>query len=331
MFREKKLKNCDKQMNIGIHVYSGIDQYDVWKKMNFIQLLYNETSPYKGIWLDYYLFPRKNVDNSYMSFPNFLDTYYDTTYEALDCFETIHEYIKWNIEHFYYVELCLDEFYVMERSMYQKKHYPHYNLFYGFDDHLRVYYIMGYGCNSKPVVSQISYDIFEQNLIVSEKIIKYRYRGNEINRLEFNIQSIKTGLYEFINDINSAEKMCNMLTSENVSYGISVLNKIATTEFGRERLLDDYRVSFCIKEHCIMMGERLEYLYNNGYLRKEFYLQLKQMYDQMYKAAGVLLSLVMKNTYKPMYKESIYNKLLELYGNEKIFCTNLLNYISEDL
>lgn len=324
----KEMKDTSMQMNIGIHIYCGIDQYEIWKKMNFIQLIYNEVNPYKGIWLDYYMFPRKNVDNSYMYFPNFLETYYDTTYEVLDCFKTIHEYIKWNIEHFYYVELCLDEFYVTERSNYQKKHYTHYNLFYGFDDRLKVYYIMGYGRKSTPVVSQISYDAFKQNLIMSEKVVRYRYHGNEVRTLEFNLQSIKTGLYEFVHDINSSEKLCNILTEEEVSYGVSILKKLATTEVGREHLLRDKRVSFCLKEHCRMMGERLEYLYKNKYLSKKYYLQLKQIYNQMHNLASILLNLVLKNKYKPIEKERIYNTLLSLYEVEILFCNNLLNYIA---
>lgn len=326
---KKEVKDSNKLVNIGIHVYSGIDQYDKWKKMNFIQLLYNEDNPYKGIWLDYYMFPRKNVDNSYMYFPNFLDTHYDTTYEAIDCFETLDEYIKWNISHYYYVELCLDEFYVQERSTYQKTHYPHYNLFFGFDDQLRVFYIMGYGCNSTPVISQLSYDTFNDNLIMSEKIIRYRYHGSEIKTLDFNIKRIKVGLYEFIHDIDSSEKMCNMLTGENVRYGISILKELATTKKGREHLLQDRRISFCLKEHCIMMGERLEYLYENEYLKDEHYLQLKQIYTQMHKLSTILLNLVIKNSFKPNKECKIYDTLLKLYENELLFCKALLEYIIE--
>lgn len=240
------------------------------------------------------------------------------------------KYIKWNIQHLYYVELCLDEFYVTERNNYQKKHYPHYNLFYGFDDQLKVYYIMGYGRNSTPVVSQISYDAFKQNLIMSEKVIRYRYHGNEVRTLEFNLQSIKTGLYEFVHDINSSEKMCNILTEEEVSYGVSILKKLATTEVGREHLLRDKRVSFCLKEHCRMMGERLEYLYKNKYLRKKYYIQLKQIYDQMHNLASILLNLVLKNKYKPIEKEKIYSTLMRLYEVEIIFCDDLLDYITEE-
>lgn len=323
----KEMKDSSKLMNFGLHIYNGKDQYDKWKKMNFIQLLYNEDNPFKGIWLDYYVFPRKNVDNSYMYFPNFLDTYYDTTYEAIDCFKTLDEYIKWNITHYYYVELCLDEFYVEERGTYQKIHYPHYNLFYGFDDQLRVYYIMGYGCSNTPVIGQISYDTFNNKLILSEKIIRYRYHGSEIKTLEFNIKSIKLGLYEFIHDIKSDEKMCNMLTGEKVSYGISILKELATTEKGRKHLLQDRRISFCLKEHCVMMGERLEYLYENEFLMIEHYLQLKQIYTQMYRSATILLNLVIKNSFKPNKECEIYDTLLELYENEKVFCKNLLKYI----
>ena len=49
---------------IGIDIDFGDDRYNDWKIMNYIQLLYNTSNEYKGISLDYYFFPRKNIDNS---------------------------------------------------------------------------------------------------------------------------------------------------------------------------------------------------------------------------------------------------------------------------
>lgn len=333
MFYKEEIRQINKSqnMNIGIHIYSGVDKYDIWKKMNFIQLIYNESDPYKGIWLDYFMFPRKNFDNSYMYFSNFLDTQYEDLYEAIDCFESLQEYIKWNIKHYYYVVLCLDEFYVSERRAYQEKNYPHYNMFYGFDDKLEVFYIMGYGINSTPVVSKIQYKLFEQKLVVGTGIVKYRYRGSEVTGLKFNIKSIITGLNEFLYNIDSSEKFCNLLTGENIGFGISSLKRLATTESGKEHLINDKRVSFCIKEHCKLMGERLDYLHKKKYIKKEEYQVEQKLYSQMNKKSSILLNLVLKNKYKLINNDMIFSVLLDLYETEKLFCKNLIQYITERL
>lgn len=315
---------------IGIHIYSGIDQIRTWKNMNFVQLIYNETSLYKGIWLDYYMFPRKNVDNAYFWYPNFLETVYETTYEAIDNFGSLHDYIKFNIRHSFYVELCLDEFYLENRDTYLDYHFPHYNLFFGYDDTERVYYILGYGPSYTPVIDRISYDLVCDEYILSEKIIKMRYSGSEISPLKFNVQSLKISLYELVNNINSSNKFANILTPENVTYGISVLKRIATTEVGIDHLLNDRRISVCIKEHCIIMGERIEYLFDNKYICLSQFNSLKELHTKLLQQATILLNLVLKNEIKPLYGDQITKTLLELYDSELLICTTLLQYLNSN-
>lgn len=319
----------DKELNVGIHVYCGKNQYNVWKIMNFIQLIYNESNPYKGIYLDYYFFPRKNVDNSYCYFPNFLDTHYDLLYDALDCFPSIHDYLHWNIRHLYYLEICLDEYYVADRYHYKKSHYNHYNLFYGFDDYKRVYYIMGYGELSTPVISEISYDVIDQNIITSEKIIRYKYNANEVTEFQFNIKPIISGLYEYLYNVNSSEKVGNLMTGENVFYGISILEKLASTEMGRYYVTGDRRVAFLLVEHSKLMEERLNYLHTNKYLGKDSYEQLLKQIQDICRTSSVLLNLVLKNMIKPIDEKKIDQTLLKLYDTEKSFVEILLNCLTE--
>lgn len=93
------------KLNLGIHSYFGKNCFNEWKNMNLIQLIYNKANPYKGIHLDYYFFPRKNIDNSYSYYINFLDTKYDLLHEILDCYESVHEFIQWSIRHLNWVDV----------------------------------------------------------------------------------------------------------------------------------------------------------------------------------------------------------------------------------
>ena len=175
---------------IGIDIDFGDDRYNDWKIMNYIQLLYNTSNEYKGISLDYYFFPRKNIDNSYMYYSNYLDTIYDNKTELADLFGSIHDMLHWNISHGYYVNMCLDEFYVPDRAKYQRGHYNHYNLFYGYDDEEKLYYIMGYGKKGSPIISTIPFSMISYEIINNENIVRYKYAINEITHFEFDIKRL---------------------------------------------------------------------------------------------------------------------------------------------
>lgn len=320
----------EKEVNVGIHVYCGKNKYIDWKNMNFIQLIYNESNPNKGINLDYYFFPKKNNDNSYSYFINFIDTHYDSLYDALECFPSIHEYLHWNIRHSYYVNVFLDEYYVADRYHYKKSHYDHYNLFYGFDDYKRVYFIMGYGKNSTPVISEISYDVIDQNIISSQDTVRYKYCTNGAMELQFNVKPLIVSLYEYLYNINSSEKVSNLIAGENVSYGISILKKLANTATGKCYVRGDKRIAFLLVERSKIMGERINYLYANKYLKNDAYVQLLKQNEEISNISSIILSLILKNKIKPIDDVKIDQYLLKLYETEKSFCENLLNCLTKD-
>lgn len=311
-------------LKIGIHLYFGHDYFKIWKYMNFIQLILNLNNVWKGINLDYYLFPRKNVDNSYGYFVNFLETHYDYTYDAIDCFGTMHDYLKWNIRHEYYVELCLDEFLVKERESYNRYHYDHYNLFYGYDDEKREYYIMGYGVQDKPVVSAISYDVFDKQLIRSEKIIRYKFHTNDITPLKFNVKPIITALNEYVCNIDSSEKVSNLIAEEPVQYGISALYTLMNDKEQRKKLLWDKRIAFCLKERSLLMKERLEYLINNHYISHDSETELMELCDMLIKYSSSLLLTILKNKIKPVEDVVIDALMLDFAERDNLFCVKLM-------
>lgn len=309
----------ENNMKLGIHMYFGKDYYKIWRSMNFIQMIYNRDNIYKGIIVDYYFTPRKNYHNCYDYYNNYLDIHYDLLYDALDCFNSLHEYIRWNIKHLYYLEMCLDEFYVTEREQYNKSHYNHYNLFYGYNDTKRVYYIMGYGEESIPVVSELPYDIIDQHGITSEKIIRYRYNMNEVTGLKFSINAIKTGLYELLYDVDSSEKVANLMTEEKVQYGLSIIKSLACDELGKKFVRLDRRITYIFTEHSRLMRERLDFLYENSYLEKDDYVMLAEKCKEIIKQTTLIMGLVMKSSIRKKDDNKIGSYLLDFYEKEKEF------------
>ena len=309
---------------IGIHAYFGKNYFEIWKNMNFIQLLYNADNEWKGIYLDYYFFPRKNVDNGYGYYTAFLEVQYDTTYDALDLFSSMHDYIHWNIQHYYYLSICLDEFFVQGRRQYERDHYNHYNLFYGYDDEKQVYYVMGYGSSSKPIVSEIPYAVFEnKDIITSEKLIRFKYAANDVTDLRFNINVVKTAVSEFLNSRDSAEKFANLLTQEPVSYGLEIF-KILATEESEKKIYSDIRIAYCILEHSKIMRERLDYLLKNMHIKETDYEKLVKQSNAIVLKANLIMNLVIKGLYKKKEYPMLITYLLEIYELNKVFFTDLL-------
>ena len=318
----------NKYLNIGIHAHCGKNYFVIWKNMNFIQLQYNSINEWKGIYLDYYGSPRKNIDNAYGYYMAFLDVIYETTYEVLDLFSSIQDYIKWNICHFYYPEICLDEFYVPDRKQFQKLHYNHYNLFYGFDDEKKIFYAMGYGSSHKPVVSEIPYSIFDNvDLITSEKLVRMKYSANDITDLIFDVDVVKQSISEFLNCENSSKKIANILAQETLSYGLKVFDVLATEE-PQKRIFFDRRVAFCILEHSKLMRERLDYLYSNFYLQNESYLNLVNQNDAIIDKATTIMNLVIKGMLKNKDYPVLLDYLVEMKELERTFFEDLLLAIS---
>ncbi len=315
------IKHC----KIGIHAHFGNNYIKKWKQMNFIQLIYNETNEWKGINLDYYAFPRKNIDNGYGYYQPFLDTIYETTYEILDLFDSIHDYIHWNIRHYYYPELCLDEMYVPKRKQYQKSHYYHYSLFYGFDDEKQVYHLMGYDSNNKPVVGEMPYSAFEQpTIITSEKVVRFRFAANDVTDMKFDIDAVKTAANEFLHSVDSSHKLSYLLSQEPLVYGLEVF-KVLVSEEPRKKIFYDRRIAFCILEHSKMMRHKIDYYFEQGYIKKEYYISLIEQNEKIVSKASLILNLVIKGLITKSEYPNVLDYLMDMYQLEKGFFTELIS------
>lgn len=316
------------KLKVGLDISFGQDRYNEWKYMNFIQLTYNEFNQYKGIILDYYFYPRKYYDNSFSFFGTYLNTYYDILYEDMNKFESIHDLLHWNISNLYYVNICLDEYYVPERFSYQKQSYSHFNLFYGYNDEERVYYILGYGANSKPVISKLPYDNMEQkNVITSQYLVRYKYEPNCISEIRFNIRPVIRHIYEYINNIDSSETTCNLIPGERLQYGISILKLMAESEQKIDDICRDLRISFLLYERSLLMTERLTYLYNEKYINDEAYDFLTSMNQKLLNLSSTLMSLAIKSRFKKIEPTRVANVLIEIYENERKFFKSLLQWL----
>lgn len=296
----------------------GEDTYKAWKNMNFVQLLYNKDDPYRGITLDYYFFPRKNYDNAYGYYQNYLETNYDFKYDYYDCFETLNDFIVWNIRHGFYVCICLDEYCLPGRRCYKSFHYNHYNLVYGFDTDEKVYYVMGF--EDDVILSKIPFDTISYETLQSEKIVRYRYRINDDTDYSFSKEGLARQLREFVMSTYSAGKFDNLLTGENLNYGIDILQIFRVSDEEKRKLYKDKRISYLILEHSILMKERVEYVYSEGLLTEDEYKKLMWWAENVVAEANSLLVNVLKCIVSGALSEKVLRNIDRIYEAYKEMC-----------
>lgn len=319
-------KRNDKKLKALIQLYWGEDTYKAWKCMNFIQLLYNRDDPYRGITLDYYFSPRKNYDNGYGYYSNYLDTYYDYVYDYMDCFDTFKDFIIWSINHGFYVSICLDEYFLQGRRCYKSFHYNHYNMIYGYDTDKKVYYVMGF--EDDVVVSVVSFDDIQFETLMSEKIIRYRYKLSDTMNYSFSKAGLIRQLREFVMSIPSSQNTDNILTPESLEYGIDIFDTLLSNKGEQVKLFKDKRIAFLIMEHSKNMKERIDYIYSLGIITQNEYDELRIDAETVVKSANSLLVNILKCIVVGKESDKAVTCLKNIYNTQKDLCLKLINYLS---
>lgn len=289
--------------------------------MNYIQLFFNEEDS-NGVYLDYYLFPRKGMDASYNQVCHFIDTEY-IEYIKLRKNKgfNIHTYIENSIRNDYYLCVDLNEYYIPNRMAYKAFSYEHYNLLFGFDDEKNEYDLLGYDSNGKIVHNTISYHILE-NALCDGLFVRYRFTVNPYV-FEFNIDYLKEIISEFVNGQNSSVRYANILTSKVGDYGIKVFDKLLNTHKGFQLFQEDRRLSYLLYEHAMLNSRRLNYLINEGFVCIDDMKKLKEKANEMMRTAEKVKNLVIKNSYKPQ-NSAIFENLTKLENIERDYFETLL-------
>lgn len=116
--------------------------------------------------------------------------------------DTLIECVKKEIDNKYYIYLTCDEFYLKCRASYNKEHFIHDIMIYGYDDENRIFYIAGFDKNRKYNTNAISYD--ELVLPESQYIESIRFKNcsyKKINRNHF-----KKCMFNYLNPQKHTKK-----------------------------------------------------------------------------------------------------------------------------
>lgn len=287
------------------------EQYAAWLNMNFVQTVYNDRDN-GAVWLDYWNFPRKKCRYENVYFNSFLDIYYDEPSEIIALSGSLFDYVKWCLNHDYYIAVSMDEYYISGRSRYRKQHFFHHNMVYGVDFERKELYVIGY--DKKIVKGVVSFEEFEA-ATKSTQGVMMRYKFVPCSKqLAFDPKVLIDNLKRFCYCEGRDSRFEGICADEGV-YGIKGLYEMAATERGKRLIVFDNRISFFLYEYCSHNEARVDYLERNGYLIEDEMVELKTMCAHMIDSATQLKNLVIKNEIKPVYAEQI----LEIY--QEVCCS----------
>ena len=180
-----------------------------------------------------------------------------------------------------YIYGYFDEYYVKSKKAYNKFHYRHSFLVYGYEDDAKLFYAIGYTNKSKFEKYTISYDDFMTALTSLNQIDLTFVSVNPKFNFTISIESIYRELYDYIHSTCSDGSY-----ERKVIYGIDthteLLSYVQQTVDIKKDL--DYRYSRFFMEFKNFMLERLSFLGENAYIRDCYkeYSDICQMFQNIH-------------------------------------------------
>lgn len=204
---------------------------------------------------------------------------------------SIIDFLMKNIDAGFYVKTNWDEFYIRDRLCFQKEHFDHDVLVYGYDAEEETVYTLGYNKNSQYETSKVSFRDFEQaHAAGGNYTICFRNKRNWSSA--FDLESAVELLRQYVQSENTAKIQNNPDESTAFIYGLRVYECLsAYVEAVSNRCMRyDQRAFYSLWEHKKCMLSRLEYMSSLGYADPSCLLQ----YADIEQKSRLLLNMFMK-------------------------------------
>lgn len=240
---------------IGVQIRQNDSVYPHWLYRNFIQISCDLSSVNRP--LDFMFGVEKDWHFYWINY--FLETS-KIPFDVVKSYG-IMKFIKHSINEGRYVELRLDQYYISDREEYRYKHYMHQNLVYGYDDSLKVLYLLGYNSVGKLAKTTISYadvkyQFGKRGCVSNIYLIDYK---PEAYGFTYQPRYIYKMILQYLEGYNSSQDFGHVMEPRNRVYGIACYAELSSQK-GLDLLLRDRRVLHLLYEHKLVMKQRLEYL-----------------------------------------------------------------------
>ena len=242
-------------------IKASIHDYDVWLCNKYINCIYGNPEYNPNYWkLESYYTNRWFADGGTTHVQSmFLDAdSYASKGIDIICFS------KEMLKKQFYINGCWDEFYIKGKTGYQKEHFIHDYIIFGYDDENNIFKSAAYQTTGKYDYYDIDYDDFYNGIVESGKECPevFYARINKKLKPVINIYAIKEFLIRYIDSKN--EPLIQHLQGY---FGVKAWEKFEeyVQLIGEKDL--DLRFSRVYMEHRAVMYKRIRTLWEFGYLK----------------------------------------------------------------
>lgn len=209
-------------------------------------------------------------------------------------FDNFTEYIEYQIEQGYYLDACLDAFYLSCSYNYNRRHFIHQTFIYGFDSEKRQVFISDFFDDGKYARKTVSYDEINKSIEgIDYHINLYKYEDFDY---KMNLELLKLSMEDYINCRDSLKKFEFSSASYNrdILYGLDYYDYIIEV-FCNDEVIDR-RPFHVLHDHKEMMKIRLDYLIKLKAFDNNKLEQICTRNDSLVSNSMVLRNMVLKYT-----------------------------------
>lgn len=222
-------------------------------------------------------------------------------------FNIFTEYIEYQIKHDYYLDACLDTYYLSCSTNYKKKHFIHQTFIYGFNKDKRQVFISDFYDNSKYERKIVNYDEINKSIENIDYFITL-YKYNDFD-YKINFDLLKLSIEDYINCKDSLKKFEFSYASYNkdLLYGLDFYNYIIDVFCKKDFI--DIRPFHILYDHKKMMQIRLEYLNKLNIFDNNKISQINVRNNSLINYSIVLRNIVLK--YNLTHNNDLLDKIKE--------------------
>lgn len=258
-------------------ILSDKPDYLPWFHSNYIQLIcHKDLSASKVLFLDFYghVFDENFNNTIYFTYHPWLEIKHALVGGQTDIIPNLIECMQYD----YYVYLKVDEFFIPDRSFYQKDHFVHDVLVFGYDLHEKSLDVIGFNNKGQFLRSRISVDQFDQAYKSGRQMDKNRtalgfhefflFKYKQNGKYDFDLDLVAELLDDYLNSRNTSDRFRMFKNPQNPelsAFGMEIYRYLI--DYCRLLMEDlaeyDIRPFHLLWEHKKCMLSRMEFIQTN--------------------------------------------------------------------
>lgn len=311
--------------------------YKNWFYTNYIQLHCRnlDSQHFDSLPIEFYVGDMLN-NKEYIGNP-FLDIQWMYK-DLILSFANITEYLIHMIDKGYYADLIIDEFYVPNSEKFNRQHFFHQNLLYGYDLDKEEFKLFGVSSNNNFRALPISFDLFRKAFKNS-----YSTNGNfwcrPINFLklrlpekyyEIDLRIMIQFLEDYLYSRNTNRLLGYCFQAKERIFGLDVYN---TLFYIIKSNIGDLRMLHVLWQHKKCMTKRIEFLYNKGLLSYNEYIKYQPLAELIETTVLVIRNLQIKYTIKndELLLDKIKKGMFKIKDVEKNLYSELITSLKQHI